>query len=150
MKGKSLLTLVVAGVLTLGGTVLAFAGEPVANALNCGFRQNGTTGVQSLIDQGKTFEEAKQEMLKVKYDRVDAAVEAGNITSERGEEIKAEMEENSVTCTTPGENRDSHERYGLGSENGTGECNGSGAGRGQGNGMGRGQGRGKGSCKVNE
>lgn len=143
MKGKSLITLVVAGALTLGVSVFAFASEPVANALNCGFRQNGTTGVQNLIDQGKTFEEAKAEMLEVKYDRVDAAVESGNITAERGQEIKDEMKANSDSCTTPGENRGNSEGYGLGG-NGTGACDGTGVGQG------KGMGRGNGGCGFNK
>lgn len=148
MRGKSLLTLALAGALTLGVSAFAFASEPVSNALKCGFRQNGTTGIQSLMDEGKTFEEAKAEMLEVKYDRVDAAVESGNITSERGQEIKDEMDANSQTCTTPGENRENCEGYGLGVGNGTGTCDGTGAG--QGSGMGRGQGRGNGSCGFNK
>ena len=152
MKGKSLLTLAVAGVLTLGVSVFAFASEPVSNALNGCFRQNGTTGVKSLMDQGKSFEEAKAEMLEVKYDRVDASVESGNITAERGQEIKDEMTANSRNCTTPAENRDNCEGYELSGGNGTGECDGTGVGKG--NGMGRGQGkgmrRGNGSCGVNK
>lgn len=143
MKGKSLITLVLAGALTLGGTVFAFASDaPVANTFNGGYRQNGTTGVQSLIDEGKTFEEAKAEILEAKYARVDAAVERGTITAERGQEIKEEMKTNSDSCTTPGENQGTHEGYGLnkglrGNGNGTGVCDGTGAGQGQGRGMGR-------------
>ena len=58
--------------------------------LNC--NQNRTTGVQGLMNDGLSFEEAKEEMLNVKLERVDTAVENGVITSERAEEIKNEME----------------------------------------------------------
>ena len=86
---KSVLTLLLAGVLTIGGTVIAFA-DGIAPMLNC--NQNRTTGVQGLMNDGLSFEEAKEEMLNVKLERVDTAVENGVITSERAEEIKNEME----------------------------------------------------------
>lgn len=86
---KSVLTLLLAGVLTIGGTVIAFA-DDIAPMLNC--NQNRTTGVQGLMNDGLSFEEAKEEMLNVKLERVDTAVENGVITSERAEEIKNEME----------------------------------------------------------
>ena len=44
------------------------------------------------MNDGLSFEEAKEEMLNVKLERVDTAVENGVITSERAEEIKNEME----------------------------------------------------------
>ncbi len=134
---KSLLTLALAGVLTVGGTVMAFADEnEVATG---GYRQNGTTGVESLIDSGVSFEDAKTQNLERNYGRVDAAVERGTITLEEGQEIKDEMKANSDVCTTPGENQGTHEGYGL--NQGLGG-NGSGKGRGMGNGAGQGQGRG--------
>lgn len=129
---KSVLTLLLAGVLTIGGTVVAFA-DDIAPILNC--NQNGTTGVQSLMNDGLSFEEAKEQMLNVKLERVDTAVENGVITSERAEEIKNEMEVNSESCTTPGENRGTYEGYGLNQgTKGNGNCDGTGKGNRRGNG----------------
>lgn len=119
---KVLMSLGLVGLLSVGVGVSAFAST---NTTNGGYRNNGTTGVESLMDEGKTFEQAKSEMLKNKYDRVDAAVERGTVTLEEGKKIKEEMKTNSDKCTTPGENRDSHERYGLNKGiNGKGNCNG--------------------------
>lgn len=119
---KSILTLLLAGILTVGGTVVAFA-DDISQRFNCG--KNGTTGVQNLMDSGLTFEEAKEEMLNVKLERVDTAVENGVITSERGEEIKGEMESNSEACNIQGENRETNEGYGLNQgTKGNRECNG--------------------------
>lgn len=128
---KSVLTLLLAGVLTIGGTVIAFA-DDIAPMLNC--NQNRTTGVQGLMNDGLSFEEAKEEMLNVKLERVDTAVENGVITSERAEEIKSEMEVNSESCTTPGENRENNQGYGLNQRrNGNGSCDGTGRGYKKGN-----------------
>ncbi|WP_125153291.1 hypothetical protein [Clostridium rectalis] len=106
---KALIALGLVGLLSagVGGTVLAST-----NVANVG-ESNKTTRVESLMDEGKTFEEAKSEMLKEKYDRVDAAVKRGAITLEEGKKIKEDMLTNLDKCTTPGENRNSHERYGL-------------------------------------
>lgn len=141
---KSVLTLALAGILTIGGTVIAFADEAI-ETYQC--RVNGTTGVQSLMNEGLSFEEAKDQMLANKFERVDNAVERGTITAERGEEIKAEMEERSESCTTPGEYQENCEGYGLNQGGG----NGQGLGKGNGTGVGNSQGRGmrNGSCRVN-
>lgn len=141
---KSVLALALAGVLTVGGSVLAFADEA---AVITGFRHKGTTGVQTLMDGGLSFEEAKAERLEQNYARVDAAVERGIITADEGAAIKAEMESNSAACTTPGENQGTHEGYGLNQGLG-GNGIGQGAGHGRGNGGGRGarMGLGDSSC----
>jgi len=80
-------------------------------------------------------------MLQEKYERVDAAVERETITAERGEEIKAEMAENSVTCDGTGMNKENKEGYGLNQ--------GLGNGAGQGRGAGQGKGAGRGNCINN-
>lgn len=141
---KSVLTLALAGILTVGGTVLAFADDTTPQL---GFRNNGTTGIQSLIDGGLTFEEAKNQMLETKYERVDAAVENGTITADRAEEIKTEMQANLEDCTTPGEMQGTHDGYGLNAGlggRGNGNCDGTGLGQGSGSGKGFGQGQGAG------
>ena len=104
------LTLLLAGILTIGGTVVAFA-DDISQRFNC--RQNRNTGVQALMNGGLSFEEAKEEMLNLKLQKVDTAVENGIITSERGEEIKSEMEFNLESCSTPGEKINSCGGYGL-------------------------------------
>lgn len=136
---KSILTLAIAGVLTVGGTVLAFADN--TEALGC-FGKNGTTGVQYLMEEeGLTFEEAKTQKLEEKFQRVDAAVERGTVTAEEAVTIKAEMESNSAQCTTPGENKGTCDGYGLNQGlGGNGEGCGLGNGSGAGNGCGKGQG----------
>lgn len=110
---KSIITLGIVGVLTLGGGIIASASETTNTASTCGLGKNGTSYVQQLMNEGKSFEDAKKEILERNYSRVDAAVERGTITKERGEEIKAEMKANSDSCTTPGENKNNHSRYGL-------------------------------------
>lgn len=127
---KSVLTLLLAGILTIGGTVIAFA-DDISQGFNCG--QNGITGVQALMNGGLSFEEAKEEMLNLKLQKVDTAVENGIITSERGEEIKSEMESNLESCSAPGEKINSCEGYGLNQGiKGNGKCDGSGRGNGRG------------------
>lgn len=142
---KSFLALTLAGVLAVGGSVLAFADEVATR----GFRQNGTTGVQSLMDEGLTFEEAKAQRLEAKFERVDAAVERGVITSEEAAGIKTEMENNSAQCTTPGENQEECDGYGL-NQGLCGNGSGNGYGKGQGNGSGAGMGLRDGSCGRNQ
>lgn len=144
---KSILTLALAGILTVGGTVMAFAEElePMR-----GNRNNGTTGVQQLINDGATFEEAKAIKLEEKFERVDAAVENGTISAERAVEIKDEMEAKSAECTTPGERACDGEGYGLNQGlNGNGKCDGTGVGKGNKNGSGMSQGKGQGKGKGN-
>ncbi|WP_252234546.1 hypothetical protein [Clostridium sp. ZS1] len=128
---KSILTLVLVGVLTISGSVLAFADEISTTS---DYKSNGTTGVQTLMDKGLSFEEAKSEMLNVKFERVGKAVENGNITAERGEEIKEEMRTKSETCTTPGENKTNEQGAGLNkASNNSGKFQ---FGKGKGNGLG--------------
>lgn len=136
---KSLIALAVAGMVTLGGGIAAFANDTSASTTQNKGSQNQTTCVQKYINEGKNFEDAKKLALDSKYARVDAAVEKGTITKERGEEIKAEMKANSDKCTTPGENKGTHKGYGLGKEL-----------NGKGNGNGAGKGLGKGSCSMNQ
>lgn len=124
---KSILVLLLSGVLTVGGTLVAFA-DDISERFNCS--ENKTTGVQCLINEGMTVEEAKEEMLNRKFERVDKAAEEGTITSERAEEIKNRMKSNSEACTTPGEGRANGEGYGLNKEtNCCGDCNNLGKGR---------------------
>lgn len=138
---KSLIALAVAGMVTLGGGIAAFANDSSASAPQNKGSQNQTTCVQGYMSEGKTFEEAKKLALDSKYARVDAAVEKGTITKERGEEIKAEMKTNSDNCATPGENKGTHKGYGLGKDlNGKGNSNGKSAGKGLG----------KGACSMNQ
>lgn len=128
---KSMIALALVGVITVGGATMAFADENLGGA----FRNGETTKVQSLIEEGKTLEESREIMLQEKYERVDAAIERGTITTERGDEIKAEMTENSATCDGTGINRENKEGYGLN--------------QGLGNGAGQGKGVGRGNCKNN-
>lgn len=134
---KSLIALAVAGMVTLGGGIAAFANDSSASTPQNKSSQNQTTCVQKYMSEGKTFEEAKKLALDSKYARIDAAIEKGTITKERGEEIKAEMKSNSDKCTTPGENKGTHKGYGLGKEL-------------NGKGKGAGKGLGKGSCSMNQ
>ncbi len=134
---KSMLALALIGVITASGVTMAFADENLGGS----FRNGGATQVQSLVEEGKTLEEAKKIMLQEKYERIDAAVERGTITSERGEEIKTEMAENSATCDGAGINRENKEGYGLNQ--------GLGNGAGEGRGAGQAKGTGRGNCINN-
>ncbi len=134
---KSMIALALVGVITASGATMAFAEENLGGA----FRNGGATQVQSLVEEGKILEDAKKIMLQEKYERVDAAVERGTITAERGEEIKAEMAENSATCDGNSMNRENKEGYGLNQ--------GLGNGAGQGRGAGQGKGAGRGNCINN-
>jgi len=134
---KSMIALALVGVITASGATMAFAEENLGGA----FRNGGATQVQSLVEEGKTLEDAKKIMLQEKYERVDAAVERGTITAERGEKIKAEMAENSDTCDGTSMNRENKEGYGLNQ--------GLGNGAGQGRGAGQGKGAGRGNCINN-
>ncbi|GAA0779139.1 hypothetical protein GCM10008908_37190 [Clostridium subterminale] len=131
---KSMIALALVGVITVGGATMAFADENLGGA----FRNGGTTKVQSLIEEGKTLEESREIMLQEKYERVDAAIERGTITTERGDEIKAEMTENSATCDGTGINKENKEGYGFNQ----GLCSGEGTGQSRGTGQGKGAGRG--------
>ncbi|GIM27402.1 hypothetical protein CPJCM30710_00680 [Clostridium polyendosporum] len=123
---KSLIALAMAGVLAIGTGIVAFASESDSGSAPFGFRTKGTTGVQYEMSQGKTFEEAKSAMLQKKYEYIDKAVADGKITKERGEELKAQMKENSDACTEPGSMRGKGNGLGLGGGRGMGfgQCNG--------------------------
>lgn len=107
---KKLFGLMLTGALLLGGAKVVSAAE-FGN--NTGYRNNNTTGVQSLVDGGASLEEAKQTMLDSKFERIDAAVERGVITQERADEIKAEITERSANCTGSGKDKSERPRYGL-------------------------------------
>ena len=125
---KSLLILTVAGMLTIGGSVLAFA-EDSATEVNT--NNNCTSQVQNYMNSGLSFEEAKEKALGNKFERVDVAIERGTISAEEGAEIKEEMQVNSDNCEETNQN-----------------CNGSGYGLNQGI-NGRGQGKGAGMNRGN-
>lgn len=145
---KSILALTLAGALTLGGSILAFASDDAVTKSNDNsYKTTGVTRVQSLINEGKTFEEAKAEMLQVKFEKIDELVSKGTITKERGEEIKAQLKERSESCTTPGENKGENKGgYGLqlGKDGSKGPKDGTGKG------CGRGNGGGKGTCQISQ
>lgn len=129
---KSIITLTMAGMLAVGGSVIAFADD--AYRYYCNTRENSY--VKSIMEEeGVTFEEAKDIMLNNKVERIDALVDKGALTSEEGESIKVEIEENIENCDVQGENRQEGNGYGLGLGNGSG------------NGYGRGMRNG--SCRSN-
>lgn len=85
-----------------------------------------------------TFDEFKEELLKVKFEEIDKLVSEGKITVEKGNEIKENMKNNMA----------SREDFNTGNKgNGKGKCGNMGAGRSQGKGQGNGQGNG--NCKAN-
>lgn len=128
---KSIVTLTLAGMLAVGGSVLAFADD--AYRYYCNYRDN--SAVESIMEEeGVTFEEAKEIMLNKKTERIDALVEKGALTSEEGDSIKVEIEDNIENCDVPGENRQEGNGYGLGLGNGNGQGFGNGYGRGMRNG----------------
>lgn len=130
---KTILTLALAGILTVGGTVLAFADEATSTAGRRGCA-DGVTKVQELIDNGVSFEDAKLQMMDEKIAKIDEAVKNGTMTEEKANELKAQLKERTESCTTPGENRNNGEG-GMGLGLGKGNGNGKGMGKGNGNGM---------------
>lgn len=135
---KSIITLTMAGMLAVGGSVLAFADD--AYRYYCNYK--GNSAIESIMEEeGVTFEAAKEIMLNNKVQRIDDLVEKGVLNSEEGENIKVELKENIENCDVPGENRQEGNGYGLGLGNGNGN----------GNGLGHGYGRGmrNGSCRSN-
>lgn len=120
---KSILALSLTCVLVIGGSTLTFAANnlPMNKNIN-----NTNTKVETLMDSGLSFEDAKKSVLDDKLKRVDDALENGTITEERAAEIKKDMIERSSTCTTPGENKSEKPNYGLNKGlrgNGKGSCN---------------------------
>lgn len=75
-----------------------------------------------------------EELLQIKLEQIDKLVADGKLTAEDGAKYKEIITERMADCTTVGENRDNHERLGIGFGRG------SGAGTGLGRGMGYGAG----------
>ncbi|QEK13336.1 hypothetical protein FQB35_14240 [Crassaminicella thermophila] len=123
---KRILTLVLGGLLVVSSIGVAFASEVEKPATNT--RGNGL-GVYA---QNLSVEE----LLKVKLERIDQLVKDEKITKEEGENYKKIITERMKDCTTVGENRENHERLGIG----FGKGSGFGKGRGANNGLGRGMG----------
>jgi hypothetical protein len=88
-------------------------------------------------EEGVTAEDFKATMLEEKIKSIDEAVTNGSVTQEQGEALKARIEGNSATCTTPGEGQGRRGSARMGEGNG--------AGRGMGNGAGM-RGANRGSC----
>lgn len=135
---KSVLVLGLVGILTVGGTVLAFADSATEEKGINGATQNKTTAIEALMETGVSFEDAKAKSLETKYQAVDKKVELGEITVEEGQEIKDTLKARTDACTTPGENRGS-EDCGLNLGLGNGQGKGLGNGQGNGNGLKNGQ-----------
>lgn len=139
---KSFLVLTLVGILTVGGSVMAFADDTKVNSEN----NNAKTKIETLMEEGASFEEAKSTMLKSKLERVDEALKNRTITQERADEIKTEITERVGNCTTPGENKGEKPKYGL---NKNMKQNGNGIGKGNGNKNGAGMGSKGGQCINN-
>lgn len=119
---KTILTLALAGVLTIGGTVLAFANESVETG---GIREaNKVTKVQELVNSGMSVEDAKSQMMNEKFDRIDEAVINGDMTEEDGNALMARIKERSEICTAFGEGKIDGEGLGLEICKGNGKGNG--------------------------
>ena len=92
--------------------------EEISSSLN-----SGKTLHDLLTEKGVTDEEIKEYMVDEKTKAVDEAVSSDKITEEEGNQLKENINENSLNCTTPGE--------GNGNMMGTGN-RGNGSGRGMG------------------
>lgn len=92
--------------------------EEISSALS-----SGKTLHDLLNEKGVTDEEIKEYMVNEKTKAIDEAVANGKITEEEGNQLKENIKENSLNCTTPGQGR--------GNMMGTGN-RGNGAGRGMG------------------
>lgn len=125
MLKKKMLILTVGTMLVLGSIGVAFAAETDTETTNTTLnRGNG----MMLYASDLTVEER----LEQKVELIDQMVSDGKITEEQGEEFKDLLEERMANCSTPGENRGSNERLGIGfgrgRGNGQGRCFGNGCG----------------------
>lgn len=141
---KSIITLGLVGVLTLGLSASAFASDASTPQSTCKFNENKITCVEKLMNEGKTFEEAKTTALENRYSKIDAAVEKGKITAEKATELKNETKEKFDACTSVEEFKELHQQFNLNKE-----LNGNKKGNKNGNGKHSGKGNGTGGCKLN-
>lgn len=74
--------------------------EEISSALN-----SGKTLHDILNEKGVTDEEIKEYMVNEKTKAIDEAVANGQITEEEGNQLKENINENSLNCTTPGEGK---------------------------------------------
>lgn len=74
--------------------------EEISSALN-----SGKTLHELLNEKGVTDEEIKEYMVSEKTKAIDEAVANGKITEEEGNQLKENINENSLNCTTPGEGK---------------------------------------------
>ncbi|MEG0771935.1 hypothetical protein [Clostridium sp.] len=91
-------------------------------------RAAGKTIFEIASEKGVTPEDFKATMLEEKINSIDEAITNGSVTKEQGEALKARIEENSATCTTPGEGQGRSGSARMGQGNGSGEGMGKGAG----------------------
>lgn len=110
---KSIITVCLAGVLTLGLSVAAFASDSPTPQSNSKFKENKVSCVQKLMNDGKTFDEAKQEMLQKASAKIDDAVKNGKMTADEATKIKDDMKAKSDACTSPDQFKGLHEKNKL-------------------------------------
>lgn len=92
MKKKSIISLLLVGVLTIGGSVFAYASS------NQGNGGSGATYVQKLVNDGLTLEEARATALNTKLEKIDAQVQNGALSQEEGNSLKDTIQTNYENC----------------------------------------------------
>ncbi|QXM06850.1 hypothetical protein [Crassaminicella indica] len=119
---------------------LALGALLVVSSIGFSFAAEGDTQTRETYGRGgmrlSTQNLSVDELVKVKLERIDELVKEGRFSKEKGEEYKKIITERMKDCSTVGENREKHERLGIGFGRGFGQ------GRGAKDGSGRGMGRG--------
>lgn len=133
---KRIIGLTLGALLVVSSIGFAFAAETDTKTDTTYGRGNGV--------RLSTTATSVEDLLKEKIKRIDQLVADGKITKEDGENYKKTITDRMKDCTTVGENRENHERLGIG----FGRGGGFGQGRGAKDGSGRGNGRGMGLCRT--
>ncbi|MPN12704.1 hypothetical protein SDC9_160023 [bioreactor metagenome] len=94
-------------------------------------RASGKTYGEIAAEEGK-LSDFKEEMLKIKEERLQSRVDSGRITQEEADEILAQVAQRQENCDGTGRADGSGQGLGLGNGQGLGNCNGEGQGQGKG------------------
>lgn len=92
---KSILTLMIAGILTIGGSVIAFASTSDIRNIS---RIKGDKQIQILVESGMSLEDAKAQVIAAGTANIDTKVANGEITIDEAERAKTKFTEKIENC----------------------------------------------------
>lgn len=90
---KSILSIAIAGVITVGLSISAFASDSPSEVSTNNNAKTKITCIEKFMNEGKTFEEAKEATLNQKFTNIDNAVTEGRLTTEAAAEKKENIQE---------------------------------------------------------